>query len=114
VPGTPARPRSLRRPVIVPRLTELRGPRYGTIDVPKRLYWSGDENCGHIDLSDEDQAALAYESIINSARSTADLTAYLNAELLARFWPTLGISLDRKRQWVAVNPVLGGETSVAA
>jgi hypothetical protein len=95
-------------------LADLRGPRDGAIDVPRRLYWSGGADCGHVDLADEDQVALAYESIIDSARSADDLIPYLNAGLLVRVWPTLGITLARKRQWVAVNPVLGGVSSAAA
>jgi hypothetical protein len=75
-------PRSLRRAVEVPALAELHGPREGLLIVPRRLYWSGDDQCGLVDLQNEDEVALAYEAIIDAARTTVDLAGNLNAELL--------------------------------
>jgi hypothetical protein len=87
-------------------LADLRGPRDGLLVVPRRLYWSGDEQCGLVDLQNEDETALAYESIIDAARATADLTENLNAELLIRAWPTLGIPTARREAWESRNPEL--------
>jgi hypothetical protein len=107
-------PRQIRRAVEVPALDDLHGPHEGTLTVPRRLYWSGDEHCGTVDLSDENQVALAYESIIDAARFTGELTAYLNAGLLARVWPTLGTGRARRQAWESRNPSLAARPTVAA
>jgi hypothetical protein len=99
-------PRQIRRAVKVPALADLRGPRGGTLTVPRRLYWSGGERCGTVDLSDENEVALAYESIIDAAHLTGELTEYLNAELLARVWPTLGVDRARRQAWESRNASL--------
>jgi hypothetical protein len=99
-------PRRIRRAVEIPALGDLRGPREGTLSVPRRLYWSGDERCGTVDLSDENEVALAYESILDAARFTGEFTEYLNAELLARVWPTIGVDRARRRAWESRNPSL--------
>jgi hypothetical protein len=102
-------PRRVRRAVEVPALDDLRGPREGTLTVPRRLYWSGDERYGTVDLGDENEAALAYESIIDAAHFTGELTEYLNAELLARVWPTLGVDRGRRQAWESRNPSLAAQ-----
>jgi hypothetical protein len=105
-PARARTPRLMRRAVEVPVLAELRGPHDGTLIVPRKLYWSGGEQCGSVDLRNEDEVALAYESVIDAARTTADLTENLNAGLLVRVWPTLGIALARREAWEARNPEL--------
>jgi hypothetical protein len=99
-------PRVLRRAVAVPALADLRGSRDGTLVVPRGLYWSGGADCSQVDLASEDEIALVYESIIETARTTADLVEHLNAELLIRVWPTLGIAPARRAAWEASNPEL--------
>jgi hypothetical protein len=99
-------PRVVRRAVAVPALTELRGPHDGTLVAPRRLYWSGGENRGVVDLANEDETALAYEAIIDAARTSADLVEQLNAKLLIRVWPTLGIAPARREAWESRNPEL--------
>lgn len=99
-------PRRMRRALEVPALSDLRGPGDGILDVPRALSWSGDEQAGLVNLRDEDAAGLAYEAIIETARSTADLVKNLNADLLARLWPTLGMSPPRRRAWESKNPSL--------
>lgn len=107
-------PRVMRRAVAVPALADLRGPRDGTLMVPRRLYWSGDERRALVDLHNEDEVALAYESIIDAARAEADLAANLNAELLVRVWPTLGIAAARREAWETRNPELARALSAVA
>jgi hypothetical protein len=100
--SAPARaeaPRSLRRAVEVPVLAELQGPRDGLLVVPRRLYWSGDDQCGLVDLHNEDEVALA---------------EHLNAELLVRVWSTLGIALARREAWEARNPELALARALSA
>ena len=99
-------PRAMRRAVEVPTLADLQGPHDGTLVVSRRLYWSGGEECGLVDLASEDEIALAYESIIETARTTGDLVAHLNAEWLVRVWPTLGIAPARREVWEIRNPEL--------
>ena len=96
----------MRRAVEAPALMNLHGPHDGTLVVPRRLYWSGGADCGQVDLANEDEIALAYESIIEAARTTADLMEHLNAQLLIRVWPTLGIAPARREAWQASNPEL--------
>jgi hypothetical protein len=99
-------PRQVRRAVKAPALADLQGPRDGILIVPRRLYWSGGPQCAQVDLRDENRVALAYESIIDAAHTTADLADYLNAELLVRAWPTLGIVPARRQAWESSNPEL--------
>ena len=96
----------MRRAIDVPALADLRGPGDGTLTVPRRLYWSGGEQCGQVDLRNEDEIALAYESVIDAAHTAADLTENLNAELLVRVWPSLGIAPARRVAWETKNPEL--------
>jgi hypothetical protein len=101
-----SRPRAMRRAVAAPALSNLHGAHHGTLLVPRRLYWSGGADCGQVNLANEDEIALAYESIIETARTSADLVEHLNAELLIRVWPTLGIAPARRAAWEASNPEL--------
>lgn len=105
-PARASAPRLMRRAVEVPVLADLRGPHDGTLTVPRRLYWSGGEQCGLVDLHNEDEVALAYESIIDAAHTTADLAENLNAGLLVRVWSALGIASARRVAWETRNPEL--------
>jgi hypothetical protein len=107
-------PRPIRRSVDVPTLADLQGPQDGKLNVPRRLYWSGDDQCGQVDLHEENEVALAYESIIDAAHHTADLVENLNAELLVRLWPTLGMGLARRQAWETRNPELTATRIVSA
>lgn len=107
VSGLPAGyARPARRRVVTADLSSLGGPAEGTLEVPRRLFWSGDENCGSVDLADSAAVAGVYESIIDVARTEDDLAAYLNRELLVRAWPVLGMSLAKRQAWEARNPEL--------
>lgn len=98
-----ATPRPLR-PVIVPAsLGELRGPASGVVELPVRLYWSGSRE---FDLADPHQAADLYEAVLDTASTVADLTAYLDADVLVRVWPVLGMSRAKREAWEGRFPVL--------
>lgn len=90
-----------------PALEDLRGPA-DMLALPPRLYWSGDSVGGHFDLTDPAQAALAYESVLETARSADDITAHLNAALLTAMWPAiaLGMRTATRRAWENAFPVL--------
>jgi hypothetical protein len=106
-----AEPRHLR-PVIVPAdLTDLRGPASGTVELPVRLYWSG---CRRFDLEDPHQAADLCEAVLDTAATAADITAFLNADLLIRAWPVLGLSRAKREVWESRFPVLRRQRLAAA
>jgi len=76
------------------------------MEVPRRLLWSGGQDCGHVDLGNAHAVTVAYESILDAARDPADLAAYLNAGLLTALWPSIGMSTARRQAWEAANPEL--------
>jgi hypothetical protein len=102
-PKAPDAPRRLR-PVIVPAsLGDLRGPAAGVVELPVRLYWSGSRQ---FDLADPHQAADLCEAVLDTAATAADITAYLNADVLASAWPVLGMSRAKRDAWESRFPVL--------
>lgn len=107
-PGTP---RGLR-PVIVPAsLDDLRGPAAGVVELPVRLYWSGSRR---FDLADPHQAADLCEAVLDTAATAADITGYLNADVLVHAWPALGMSRAKRDAWESRFPVLRRQRLAAA
>jgi hypothetical protein len=105
-------PRRLLRPLVVPAsLDDLRGPASGVAELPVRLYWSGSRR---FDLADPHQAAGMYEAVLDAAATTADITGYLNADLLIRVWPVLGMSRTKRDAWESQFPVLRRQRLAAA
>jgi hypothetical protein len=84
-------------------LAELRGPADGLVELPQRLFWSGERV---FDLSDPERLQSMYEAIFEAARTQTDLAEYLNGEMLARVWPELGVSLRARKAWEAAHPEL--------
>jgi len=108
----PAAPRHLR-PVVVPAsLHDLRGPASGAVELPVSLYWSAGSR--RFDLSDPDQAADLCEAVLDAASAVTDLTTYLNADVLTRAWPVLGMSRAKRDAWENRFPVLRGRRLAAA
>ena len=92
------------RPVVVPAsLDDLHGPSSGVVELPVRLYWSGSRQ---FDLADPDQAADMYEAVLDVATTPEDLASYLNADVLIRVWPVLGLTRARQIAWESQFPVL--------
>lgn len=111
VPQAPASSRRLR-PVIVPAsLDDLRGPASGIVELPVRLYWSGSRQ---FDLGDPHQAVDLCEAVLDTAATAADITTYLNAGLLIRAWPALGLNLAKRDAWESRFPVLRRQRLAAA
>jgi hypothetical protein len=108
---TQAAPRSLR-PVIVPSsLGDLHGPESGVVELPVELYWSGS---AEFDLADPQQAAAMYDAVLDTA-STADvLSRYLNAGVLIRVWPVLGMTRAKRNEWETRFPELRRQRIAAA
>ena len=101
-PAATARP---IRPVIVPAsLDDLRGPASGVEELPARLYWSAGSR--QFDLADPDHVAALCEAIIDAATAIGDITRYLNADLLVRAWPTLGMERVKRDAWESRFPAL--------
>jgi hypothetical protein len=99
--------------VIVPEsLEDLRGPASGVVELPVRLYWS----CGsrQFDLADPDQVAAMYDAVLDGAAVIGDITGHLNANLLARTWPDLGMSRAKREAWENRFPVLRRQRLSAA
>jgi hypothetical protein len=100
------------RPVIVPvSRDDLRGPVSGVVELPVRLYWSGSRQ---FDLTDPHQAADLCEAVLDTAATTGDITAYLNASLLIRAWPVLGMNRAKRDAWEGRFPVLRRQRLTAA
>lgn len=105
--------RGTPRPVLVPgTLDELHGPAAGVVELPVRLYWSAGSS--RFDLSSPDEAADMYEAVLDAASSSSDLAGYLNAGLLIRVWPLLGLSRARRAAWESRFPVLRRQRLAAA
>jgi hypothetical protein len=93
------------RPVVVPEsLGDLHGPASGVAELPVRLYWSAGSR--QFDLSDPDQATALCEAVIDAAATIGDITAYLNADLLVRAWPALGMNRAKRDAWESRFPIL--------
>src|SRR5690349_24799415 len=106
-PGNPAPTATARpmRPVIVPAsLDDLRGPASGVQELPVRLYWSAGSR--QFDLADPDQVTALCEAVIDAATTIGDITRCLNADLLVRAWPTLGMDRAKRDAWESRFPVL--------
>lgn len=100
------------RPLLVPAtLDELRGPASGVVELPVRLYWSGSRQ---FDLADPHQAADLCEAVLDTASTIADVTAFLNADVLVRAWPVLGMSRAKRDAWETRFPVLRKQRLAAA
>ena len=94
------------RPIVVPvSLDELHGPSSGSVVPPRRLWWSGNEDTV-FDLGNRAQAAELYEAILDSARTSRDITEYLDAALLLELWPDLGMRRATRQAWEGAHPAL--------
>jgi hypothetical protein len=110
----PRRGRPGRPAVVAASLSELRGPADGTIGLPLRLFWSAPDHT--FDLSLRHDALAAYESVLNEARTPADLAEFLNGGLLAELWGELHLPARVRQAWEDSHPVLraGAHVSAAA
>ncbi len=92
-------------------LDDLRGPASGIVELPVRLYWSGSRQ---FDLADPHQVAGMCEAVLDAAVTIDDVARYLNADLLARVWPVLGMSRVNRDAWESRFPVLRRHRLAAA
>ena len=99
-----------RRYVVAAGLAELRGPTHGVVRLERSLDWSGDPS---YDLDDPGDLAVMYQTILNQASTPAQLHRWLDAETLARIWPTLWLPTRVRAAWEATFPELAGPTVLA-
>lgn len=74
------------------RVSELRGPRHGTVVLPTHLTWHG---LREFDVSAEEPRLLLYSIVLSNGRR-GDVTRYVNGARLAADWPRLSAMLDRR------------------
>jgi len=98
----PARPG--RRAVVVRDLASLHGPARGVVVLPLRLYWSPPGRV--FDLAKPHSLQAMYQFVLGEADNAEDLTAYLNADLLAAVWPELFLPKGIRRAWEEHHPEL--------
>lgn len=93
-----------KRAIVVLDLADLRGPTDGTVELPLHLFWSSP---GHVfDLGDPDMRAWLYQTVLREAAGAADLTSYLNRDILLALWPELYLPKGVRQAWEDQHPVL--------
>jgi hypothetical protein len=93
-----------RRVLVALDLADLQGPVTGTVELPLRLFWSGTERT--FDLSDPDIRRWIYETILQNATRSDDLTTLLDGTTLVALWPQLFLPKGVRRAWEDEHPVL--------
>jgi hypothetical protein len=93
-------------------LEDLCGPGSGVVELPVRLYWSSGSR--QFDLADPDQVAAMYDAVLDGAALIRDITGHLNADLLVRAWPDLGMNRAKREAWENRFPVLRRQRLSAA
>ncbi|MDK0520592.1 transcriptional regulator [Streptomyces sp. ML-6] len=93
-------------------LSELAGPRHGSVHLPLRLAWSG---LTTFDL-DQPRLRMSYYRIVLAEGQHDDLVRYLDRDLLVGLWPTLRtlVSRDVREVWESAFGELGGSARAAA
>ncbi|MEU8226848.1 hypothetical protein [Kribbella sp. NPDC048915] len=84
-------------PYVVPAsLDLLQGPTAGVVELPTRLDWSPNSR---YDLASLDEAIGLYNKVISEASTEADLTQYLNRDVLVALWPRLRLPRRCAELW---------------
>ena len=97
------------RALVVADLADLRGPSGGTVELPLWLFWQPNRT---FDLDDPAIRRWVYQIVLREASRPADLTRYLNAEILGGLWPGLRLPKGVRQAWEELHPSLA--VSVAA
>lgn len=92
-------------PYVVPSsLESLDGPAAGVVELPTRLDWGADRA---YDLAEAADAIALYSKVISEASTEADLTQYLNHDVLVALWPRLQLPRRCAALWAMAFPQLG-------
>jgi len=92
-----------RHYLVAGSLTDLRGPTDGLVALDRWLDWSGDNA---YDLDDAGDRQLMYQTVLNQATTTTDLSRWLNADILRQLWPSLWLPAPVRALWQARFPEL--------
>lgn len=93
-----------RIPYVVPdSLDQLTGPREGIVELPTPIDWSPKHT---YNLADQDDRVSMYTTVITEASTVADLTRFLNKDLLIELWPLLRLPRYCVRRWHTAFPQL--------
>ena len=85
------------------RLTDLHGPRGGTVTLDRSLDWSGDAT---YDLDDAGDLQLMYQTVLNQAATAEELNRWLDGDLLRRMWSSLWLPPRLRALWQSRFPEL--------
>lgn len=93
-------------------LDALHGPTQGVVELPLHLAWSGMTS---YDLGKPRQRMGLYRTVLHEGLR-ADLTRYLNRDLLLHLWPVLRTLVGRtvRMVWEDAFPQLASRTQAAA
>jgi hypothetical protein len=86
-------------------LDSLRGPTAGTLKLPLHLDWTA---APVYDLDDPQRVLTRYATVLREAKSEADLTMYLNHQILLPVWSDLRIPAFVRGSWESKYPELVG------
>jgi hypothetical protein len=93
-----------RIPYVVPEsLDLLTGPRSGIVELPIPIDWSPKHS---YDLGDPDDRVSMYTTVISEASTVAELSRFLNKDLLIELWPQLRLPRYCVRRWHTAFPQL--------
>ena len=85
------------KPVVLPeKLSLLRGPVAGIVELPVHLQWSGNRR---YDLDSPGRFVDLYRTVINEAASPTDLYEFLNEAALMRLWPSMWLPVSVRGAW---------------
>jgi hypothetical protein len=88
---------------VVDDLGELGGPVAGKVRLPIHLDAS---DRALYDLGDEHRRALLYELVVLEAGRVADLTTWLDRDMLINLWPDLYLPKVVRAAWEQRHPML--------
>jgi hypothetical protein len=109
---SPFQARPGRRALVALDLADLHGPVTGPVELPLRLFWSGDART--FDLGDPGTRQWVYETVLQEATRPADLADFLDGETLVALWRELFVPPGVRQAWEAEHPVLRAAASAAA
>ncbi len=100
-----------RHYVVPASLGDLRGPAGGQVMLDRSLDWSGDSA---YDLDDPGDLQVMYQTVLNQATTSEDLSRWLNGEVLRRIWPLLWLPVPLRAVWQARFPELATPSQALA
>ena len=111
--GAPAGSRYVdqRHYVLPERLADLCGPVNGLVTLDRSLDWSGDST---YDLDDAGDLQVMYQTVLNQAGTTDQLSRWLNEETLRRIWHELWLPGRLRALWQARFPELSAPPTAMA